>query len=469
MKYSQAVLVACVGASTLVSAAPTVVAGQADLPNTHTDSTIPHFRIGLVKTIPLFNKQKREFEHVLYEREETAPTPAPTPSEIPAETPATGATTDPAVDPAANAKKGGESDKGVKCKKGGKGGNRKKTKKLRKTKAVATREFDEELLTRAVEDELEARGFFSNLKANYQNRKAASGAPPIDPVAVREFDEYELDAREFDDELEARFSLGGIGRKFGGIFRHAPSVDVSQQQQPTTRDFDEYELDARDFDDELEARFGLGGIGRKLGGIFRHAPSVDVSQQQQQQQRDFDEYELDARDFDEYELDARDFDDELEARFSLGGIGRKLGGIFRHAPSVDVSQQQQQQQQRDLDEYELDARDFDDELEARFSLGGIGRKLGGIFHHAPSVDVSQQQQPTTRDFFDEYELDARDFEEYDLEARDFDLEERGIRNALGALKDTIFGKKPAPAADATYVRDFPDELDARDFEIDELD
>jgi len=138
---------------------------------------------------------------------------------------------------------------------------------------------------------------------------------------------------------------------------------------------------------------------------------------------------------------------------------------------------------RDFDENaELAMRDFEEELYAR----DVEEELYArdIEEGLYSRDVEEELY--SRDV--EEELYARDVEE-ELYSREFedDLEARGtISNAWHAIKDTIKGKKAVAATDASgspndavardfvdedelAMRDFFEELDARDFNIDELD
>ncbi|KAJ7589917.1 hypothetical protein C8J56DRAFT_936476 [Mycena floridula] len=158
--------------------------------------------------------------------------------------------------------------------------------------AAERRDFDEELEARTVSIHPSRWGKSKAEVAAMNSKKWGNKVEKIkqDVGAAERRDLEALDARDIDDQLEARtFSLhptrwgkskaevAAMNSKKWGNKVEKIKQDVGAAER---RDFDE-ELEARDFDEELEAR-------------------------------DFDE-ELEARDFDE-ELEARDFDEELEAR-----------------------------------------------------------------------------------------------------------------------------------------------------------
>lgn len=140
------------------------------------------------------------------------------------------------------------------------------------------------------------------------------------------------------------------------------------------------------------------------------------------------------------------------------------------APAAPVSS-------RDFEE-DIWARDLDDVgfLSSR-ALAATQATSKGAKHSAGPVEGSHPVPSVTpREFEDFSHLNARDFEET--------LEARGawskVKNAVGALKDTVLGKQsgsagmPTGASDpamAMAKRDYIENLDARDldFKIDELD
>lgn len=341
---------------------------------------------------------------------------------------------------------------------------------------VSARDFDEDIFTRDVEDELAARGFFANLKTNYRLNKAESLQSKADktqgqadraqskaaertPGAYRrEFDE--LDAREF-DELDAR-------------------------------DFDE-ELAAREFDDELAAR-GLGSAFRAVkdtlrghrkskgvsGGSYPDPnmdPSMmtgrDLTEEGSLAMRDLEEV-LSAREFEDI-LESRDFEDELAARGpalrsawrdTKSRIEKSKGDVPTDIPS-DPSQSQPQSE----------PRDFEDELAARTPDSHGSRRGSKARSRKPKVEAETSSEH--RDFFDEDALAMRDLDDA-LASRDLEdeLAARGFGDAFRALKDTLRGsRKPKGGASLgaassnmdpyMMTRDYFDALDTR--EINELD
>ncbi|KAG6856210.1 hypothetical protein H0H87_006546 [Tephrocybe sp. NHM501043] len=136
-----------------------------------------------------------------------------------------------------------------------------------------------------------------------------------DDLEARDFEDYELDARDLegyehkardleDYKLEVRDDQKGFnpfGYFLGKFNLINDSNKGSEQPAPpptVTRDLED-DLEARDFGDhELDAReFGNYELdARDLSG-----DELEV--------RDFDDYELDARELDDYELDARHYDE----------------------------------------------------------------------------------------------------------------------------------------------------------------
>ncbi|KAG6829413.1 hypothetical protein H0H92_004615, partial [Tricholoma furcatifolium] len=134
------------------------------------------------------------------------------------------------------------------------------------------RDIDYDLLTRVIQDALDARGF-----NEFEARDVG------DKVDARGFaEDYELDSRYFDDDLEARFDLAALGTKaVKGLF-HLASHNVDIPQIPTQTSSYNSPRDLIDDESGFEAR-------------------------------SFEDFDLDARDFDE-EILNRDFDDDLDAR-----------------------------------------------------------------------------------------------------------------------------------------------------------
>ncbi|KAG6906345.1 hypothetical protein DXG01_014403 [Tephrocybe rancida] len=366
-----------------------------------------------------------------------------------------------------------------------------------------SRDFDEELEARDYfdDEELAARGFISNLKANWHGRKSAdltktaakatakaaqeqayagieagTSAPPPAGAAYR---------REFDDELDAR--------------------DFDLEDDLAARAFDD--------DDELLARGFIANLkanwhGRKAKDLQQKAAEETALAGAQvappagaAYRREFDDELLEARDFDyEDELAARDFDDEEEL-FARGFIanlkanwhGRKakdftqkaaeetaLAGaqVAPPAPPAGAAYRREFDARdfnyedalalRELAEYSeaLLARGlFADDLEARGLFGSIAHGLGALKDTvlgkktAPPAGMGMGSDPNAmavrglvdadagalalRDLYDMAdELEARAYTGDELEARLF----RKLRNGLGALKDTVTGKKPGQAA-----------------------
>jgi len=264
---------------------------------------------------------------------------------------------------------------------------------------VSGRDFDEDLFARAVEEELAARDFF----------------------------EEEFEAREFvDDELAARELV---------------------EEEFEARDYiDEDELALRDFEDDLVARgkYGKalgfvkskvrkGGSKLRKGGVpsIPSTPSTDSSNPQR---RDFED-ELALRDLEEL-FESRDFEDDLVARGKLGKAFRFVkskvskGGApsIPSTPSTDSSDPGPQRRDfedelalRDLEEL-FESRDFEDDLVARGKLGKAFRFVkskiskGGA-PSIPSTPSMDSSDPQRRDFEDEL-LYSREFSEFSFNELD---------------------------------------------------
>jgi len=137
----------------------------------------------------------------------------------------------------------------------------------------------------------------------------------------REFDEEELNLRDLDDMMVTREDLDelygrsplGIGLIFKGIKalthlgHHAPSLGSNNNNH--RREFDEEELDLRDFDEDLEAREPVN-----IERILHHAHQAYAASQyipQSNNRRDFEEDRFE-RDFDDEEFLAREYYDDLD-------------------------------------------------------------------------------------------------------------------------------------------------------------
>ncbi|KAG6841551.1 hypothetical protein C0991_009586 [Blastosporella zonata] len=271
MKYSQAILVACIGASALVSAAPT--ANRRDVtpaaPATDAvDATTTGTDTNAAAPVPKKkhhhhpkkegSQGKRELYDYLFERDATT-RDATTATDADATT--TGTDANAAVPPVPK---------------------KKHHHHPKKESSQGKRELYDHLFERDATTATDADATTTGTDAN-------AAVPPVpkkkhhhhpkkeSSQGKREFyDEYELEARDFEDQLYARSKLSALK----SLLHHTPSVSVPVDDSvpSTTRDFYD-DLDARDFYDyELDAR-------------------------------DFSDYELDARDFDDYELDARDFEE----------------------------------------------------------------------------------------------------------------------------------------------------------------
>ncbi|KAG6864418.1 hypothetical protein C0991_009631 [Blastosporella zonata] len=375
---------------------------------------------------------------------------------------------------------------------------------------------DQELFSRgqAREEELLARGFLDKLKGNYHGRKAqdltkaaakenaiagVDLGTPSTPVRRAFEEDDELLARGFLDKLKGNYH----GRKAQDLTKEAAKENaiagVESSGTPSTygRAFEEDdELLARGFLDKLKGNYH----GRKAQDLTKEAAKenaiagVESSGTPSAYGRAFDD-ELDAREFDfEEELAARAFEeDEL---FGRAGFLDRLSGAYHSRKGQDLTKEAAKENaiagveagstpssyRRELEDDILALRaliEFGDDLEARGLWdnirNGVGALKDTIFGKtpAPTSTVSDPTAITTRDFVDDDELALRELYDLadELEARTFfedELEARKflshLRNGAGALKDTIFGKKPAaaPGVDPSMTSD-TNVLPGRDF------
>ncbi|CAH0055714.1 unnamed protein product [Clonostachys solani] len=335
----------------------------------------------------------------------------------------------------------------------------------------------------------------------------------IDELVARYIDDSELDTRDLE---ERKFSIGkifkGVAKTAGKLlFRDLAERDLEEMSE---RDIDELvaryaedaELDARDYEEELEERDleerffltkAIGKVAKTAGKLlFRDLAERDIDEMSE---RDVDE--LVARYFDEEDLEIRDFDDELEERdleerkFSIGkifkGVAKTAGKIlFRDLAERDLDELSERDieeiftryaedadlEAREFDE-EMEERDFDDmeerdieeiderDLEERFfltkAIGKVAKTAGKLlFRDLSERDVDELDE---RDI---EELVTRAFEESsDLETRDFDdmIEERDLEERKFSI-GKIF-KGVAKTAGKILFRDLGDEeLSERDIE-----
>ncbi|RDB16699.1 hypothetical protein Hypma_002535 [Hypsizygus marmoreus] len=355
---------------------------------------------------------------------------------------------------------------------------------------------DEEFLAmRDLEfDELDARGFVSNLKGNYRQAKADRAQAKADKLAAKVADPALaqrdllddevlalrdlvdiLDSREFEEELEARGLRSGwralkntvSGKGRGGV----PTPDATADPTVAQRDlFEEESLVLRDLDfDELEAR----GFISNLKGNYRQS-RADRAQAKADKlaakvadpalaQRDLlDEEVLALRDLVDI-LDSREFEEELDARGVRSGwraLKNTVRGKRPGVPTPDASADPSVSK-RDIEDF-LESREFEEELEARGIRDGW-RALKNTFKgKTPGSSAAAPVDPTLVQRALEYLLESREFEE--------ELEARGILDGFRALKNTLKGKIPSSSAapvDPTLVqRDLEDFLESREFEED---
>ncbi|KAG5350607.1 hypothetical protein C0989_010190 [Termitomyces sp. Mn162] len=323
---------------------------------------------------------------------------------------------------------------------------------------VEARDLDiEDFETRSYHDDagLFGRGFLDDVKSNYHNRKAedykkkaaaemalagAQNHPPSEgELEARDLTDSragQVDARGYDAELGASGFVQSLNAAADTIFgKPAPSTPVVTRDTLNPLDRG---LDARGYDDTKLLARGLvnavGAIvdtfkGKKLASSASSVPSTDSSMSAESNPdenasmvaRDVDEY-LESRDFDNMELFERDIREELAAR--------------------------------GYDDADLEARNLIDGFKRLL----FGEKSAPSVHResmvTPSYHPSMVTDPYTnenanvhvaqRDLVDEEYLHPRDFEE------EMELFERDLAEELDA-------------------REYEDELEARDFDIDELD
>jgi hypothetical protein len=304
-------------------------------------------------------------------------------------------------------------------------------------------------------------------KAAKKAKKEAGGSSKssshASSLSTRDFDE-DLWARDF-DEYEYLSARGPKDTETPATT--TPSSDSTSVEPPTHQHASGSKHPGngsghkkwKDMTPEEKAARKAANKAKKASGSSKsssHASSLST--------RDFEE-DLWARDFDEYEyLSARGpKDTETPATTTPSSDSTSVEPpTHQHASgSKHPGNGSGHKKWKDMTPEEKAAR----------KAANKAKKASGSFKsssHASSL--------STRDFEDDLaarelldELYARDVEEY--------LEARGkFLHALGAIKDTITGKNRAqsvPAADpyAPVARDFLEELDARDFdfEIDELD
>ncbi|CAG9941776.1 unnamed protein product [Clonostachys rosea f. rosea IK726] len=320
----------------------------------------------------------------------------------------------------------------------------------------------------------------------------------IDDLVARYIDDSELDTRDLE---ERKFSIGkifkGVAKTAGKIlFRDLAERDLEEMSE---RDIDELvaryaedaELDARDYEEELderdlEERFfltkAIGKVAKTAGKLlFRDLAERDIDEMSE---RDVDD--LVARYFDEEDLEIRDFDDELEERdleerkFSIGkifkGVAKTAGKILfrdlaerdldelserdieeiftRYAEDADLEAREfdEEMEERDFDE-EMEERDIDElderDLEERFfltkAIGKVAKTAGKLLFRdlserdVDSLDERDIEELVTRAFDESSELETRDFDdmidERDLEERKFSIGKifKGVAKTAGKI------------------------------------
>jgi len=373
---------------------------------------------------------------------------------------------------------------------------------------------------------------FERSLTDVENLEARSEAVLSDYLAAREevfdrdYDDAELEARDFDDleeyeardleELEEREPIGfgalkGIGKGLmhrvfkkksnGGShrhlshFRHGAGAAMDMQQDPNNRrrsddedlfereEFDP-ELEARNFDDfeELEEREPIGfgalkGVGKGLmhrvfkkksnGGSHRHLSHFRhgagaAMDMQQQQQDPNNRRRSDAEDLFERE----EFGSELVAREFEEYLEERGLRSWLRAKLSGGNKSQPPPPPADTSSDALATRAYEEYLEARHIphfLHWFGKKHGAP--SAPSGGDDQQQQQYPREFDDVEELEMRDIEE-ELIAR--------APGVVSWLKSKFHRKHhdnaaPAPSSyddSQQYRREFED---AEDLEMREFD
>jgi len=211
----------------------------------------------------------------------------------------------------------------------------------------------------------------------------------VDDILVTREDLEELFGRELINDIEERDPFGlfsvfkGIKAavKIGKGIHKAHEAKEHMQNHRHRREYDDGEIDLREFDEDLEARepmkFGAAIKGLraavKFGKKHRVAQRVghhignNLNQQQndQQYQREFEDEEFDLREFDE-DLEAREpmkFGAAIKGLRAAVKFGKKhrVGQRVGHHIGNNLNQQQNDQQYRREFEDEMAERDFDDE------------------------------------------------------------------------------------------------------------
>ncbi|CAH0024742.1 unnamed protein product [Clonostachys rhizophaga] len=333
--------------------------------------------------------------------------------------------------------------------------------------------------------------------------------------------ERAIEAEIQERDLEERFSfkkavkgVANVGKSLLG-FRDVADLDEREIEELVQRYYEDSEdLDTRDLE---ERKFSLGkvfkGVARTAGKLlFRDLAERDL---EEMSERDIDD--LVARYIDDSELDTRDLE---ERKFSLGkvfkGVARTAGKLlFRDLAERDL----EEMSERDFEELvaryaedaELDARDYDAELderdlEERFfltkAIGKVAKTAGKLlFRDLAERDIDEMSERDVDDlvarYFDEEDLEIRDFddelEERDLEERKFSLGKvfKGVARTAGKLLFRDLAERDLDelserdieeiftryAEDADLeAREFDEEMEERDFDeemeerdIDELD
>ena len=232
--------------------------------------------------------------------------------------------------------------------------------------------------------DLEERGLGSVVKTT---AKGASAVVSKIASTARKFAprEEDIEAREFEDEILAReLEQRGFGKFIKGAVKGAAKIasNFIREEDLEAREFDE-EIEAREIDEELLAREleqrgmgGFGKVGSKLaggGGGGRKFRAREVDEEllaRELEQRGFGKFikgavkgaakiasnfireeDLEVREFDE-EIEAREIDEELLAReLEQRGFGKFLKGAVKGAAKIASNF---------IREEDLEARDVDE-------------------------------------------------------------------------------------------------------------